>query len=350
VLTLDLLSPAELTGFVRELTFPNANALETYLPRRERASIEYAFIRSDRQRRKAAQYRPFDVESPIGDRPGIARVSGRIPPISKKMVLGEEEQLLRDALQRENLLTPEIEDMIWNDARNLTSDIQDRLEFARGQVLTTGKVTFTNDLGFETAQIDYGIPGSNFVSPAGDDWDGANPVPITDMRTWITDVYMPANSNRRPVVGLTSTKVITDLTLSDEVKSFIPATNISGQFLPILTPAQLTAVLGAQNLPPLVAVDEVVNIPGVGETRVIPEGLVVFLPAPAEQFGETTYGQTVEALNLARSGYLRADSAPGLVGENMITFDPQHYWTKIVGLALPVLKDPNAVMVATVES
>lgn len=350
MLVTNLVNPATLTGFVRDLTFPNVNMLERFLPRRERPDIFYQFNRSDQTRRKAAQFRPFDVESPIGERPGVARVSGRIPPISKKMVLGEEETLLRDAVFRQQVLTAEMEEAIYDDAENLSSDIADRLEFARGQVLSTGVVTFTSDLGFEVAEIDYGIPGSNFVTTPGAAWsDTTTSVPVTDMRGWIEGVYMPANSNRRPVVGLTSSTVLTNLALNAQMKNFL-ALPVVGSTLPILTPEQSQTVLRSQGLPPLIACDEVVNIVGVGETRVIPEGRVVFLPAPGDRFGETTFGPTVEALNLARAGFLSPGSAPGMTATNMITYDPEHTWTKVAALAIPVLKDPNAVMVADVST
>lgn len=350
MLATELINPAELTGFVRGLTFPNQDVLARFLPNRERPDIEYAFNRTDRVRRKAAQFRPFDVESPIGDRPGVARVRGRIPPISKKMVLGEEEALLAEALRRQAALTPEMEDEIYNDARNLTRDILDRIEFARGQVLSTGKVTFTNDIGFEVAEIDYGIPGGNFVTTPGAAWsDLVNSVPITDMRGWITNTYMPANANKRPVIGLTDTTTLINLQLNAQVKNFIPSANFAGQVMPILTDAQVQAVLAAQNLPPIVAIDELVNIDGVGDTLVLPAGRVIFLPAPSDVFGETTFGPTAEALYLARSNFLPAASAPGLTAENMITFDPQHIWTKVAALAVPVLKDGNSVMVADVS-
>lgn len=350
MLTTELVNPAELTGFVRGLTFPNNSELARFLPAQERNAIEYAFNRTDRVRRKAAQYRPFDVESPIGERPGIAKVTGRVPPISKKMVMGEEEQLLFDALQRDAAITQEMEDAIYNDAENLTNDILDRVEFARGQVLSTGKVTFTNDLGFEVAQIDYGIPAGNFVTTPGAAWsDTTNAVPVTDMRGWITGTYMPANGNRRPAIGLTSSTTLTNLSLNAQMKTFL-ATPVVGATLPILTDDQAQAVLRTQGLPPLIAIDEVVNIPGVGDTRVIPEGRVIFLPAPSvDNFGETFYGPTVEAMNLARAGFLSRRTAPGLTATNLITYDPEHIWTKVAGLVIPVLKDPNAVMVADIS-
>lgn len=352
MLVTDQIDPQELTGFVRELQFPNVNMLARFLPDQQRNALEYEFNRTDKERRRAAQFRPFDVESPIGDRPGMARVRGKVPPISKKMVLGEEEQLLLDAVRRQTRISPEMVDQVFNDARNLTSDIRDRIEFARGQVLSTGKVTFTNDLGIPSAEIDYAIPSANFVTPSGTDWTLANAataVPITDMDGWIRTVYMPANGNARPAVGITSSTVMRALAVNAQIRSFIVIAGAVGATLAILTDDQVQTVLRAQGLPPLIVCDEVVNLVGAGTTRVIPEGTVVFLPAPSvDNFGETFFGPTVEALNLARAGYLPVASAPGLAGTQMITFDPEHQWTKVNGLVIPVLKDPAAVMVADV--
>lgn len=348
MLATDLVNPGVLTGFIRELQFPDVGLLERFLPNQELLAIEYEFVRTDAVRRKAAQYRPFDVPSPIGARPGLAKVRGSVPPISKKMVLGEEEQLLVDALKRQQILTPEMEATIYNDAQNLTGDIQARVEYARSQVLTTGKVTFTNDLGFVAGEIDYGIPNTNFVTTtSGGPW--SNPTtgkPISDMMAWRL-IYRAANGNRNPAVGLINSNTLANLTLSDEVKAFIVIAGVVGSTLAVITEAQVAAVIGSKNLPPLVVIDEVIDVEGIGEVKVIPDDKLVYLPAPStDRFGYTHLGPTVESINLARGGFLSVATAPGLTATNMRTFDPEHIWTKVAGLVVPVLKDPNAVMVA----
>ncbi len=351
MLVTDLIDPQELTGFVRELQFPEVAALAAFLPNVQHNATEYAFDRTDRTRRQMAQFRPFDVESPIGARPGMARVRGKVPPISKKMVLMEEEQLLLDALQREMKLSAEMEAEIYNDARNLASDVAARVEYARAQVLLTGKVTFTNDLGFVGAEIDYAVPNANFVAPLGAAWsDHTSGKPVTDTLGWIRDVYMPANANRRPAAMVMNSATALDLQLNAEVRSFLTVTGTTGVALPLLTPEQARAVFASQGLPPVVVIDETVNVPGVGDVSIIPDDTVVFPGAPStDNFGETFYGTTVEALNLARGGFLSVNTLPGLTGTQMPTYDPEHLWTKVAGLVIPVLKDPNALMVADVS-
>ena len=96
----DIIDPVELTAFVRELD-PDAYGftLNRWLPDVTHEDVEYAFTRMTERREDVAPYRAFDVEAAIGSRPGYTRVRGEIPPLSKKLPLGEEQRLRLDSFR-----------------------------------------------------------------------------------------------------------------------------------------------------------------------------------------------------------------------------------------------------------
>lgn len=345
-LVTNVIDPAELTAFVRELDFAEFT-LNQFLPDQVRPTVEWAFDRRDQRREDMASYRAFDVEAEIGSRPSMERIRGAIPPLSRKLLLGEEQRLRLNQLANGGGQTGPSAEMInaaFDDAAFATESILSRIEYARGQVLSTGKVTFTNDEGFVAAEIDYGIPGAHFTSVSTAWATSGSATPIADMRAKVDD-YMTRNKGRRPAVALTSSTAISNALLTAEARAYA---GVGGTIPSILTPAQLRDIFVAHDLPPLVAYDTQVSIGGV-DTRVIPVDKVIFLPqANSQRFGETTFGVTAESLDLVGAGYLNVDTAPGLTGVVLKSDDPVQHWTKVSGIAVPVLKDNKAITVLDV--
>ena len=106
----------------------------------------------------------------------------------------------------------------------------------------------------------------------------------------------------------------------------------------------LNRFMGARGIPPLVAYDTQVSVAGVA-TDVIEAKKVFMLPAAdAGNFGETTWGITAEALDAVEGGFDTLATAPGLYGIADKTFDPIQTWTKVAGIAVPVIKDPGKIL------
>lgn len=344
-LVTDIIPPAELVGFIRELDPASYGfTLNQFLPDRERQVTQYTFNRSDRTRQQVGEYRAFDVESPIAKRPGFARVSGEIPPISIKMQLGEELRLRLEQLRSSDF--SEIADQVFDDAALLTEAVLARIELARGEALFKSTVTFNVDSGFlSTSKIDYGTPTT--ITAPGTLWSTvATATPLKDLGVMVND-YMAANNGRRPALALTSTKVFSLVLQTAEVRNYLAA----GGLVPsIVTPAQLAQVLQALNLPAIQTYDTMVNINGTA-TRVTPLNDLALLPATdVNRFGETTFGITADSLELASSEFIDVATAPGLVGLIDKILDPVSTWTKVAGLAVPVIKDNKLVASVTVSA
>jgi hypothetical protein len=346
MLIYDLADPQELIGFTRGIQQEleeNTFVLSQFLPNDNIDDIEYRFVTGQLRDQDVARVRSWDVESPIGNRQGISRKMGELPPISKKMRVGEEERLRLRALERGGGDVTAIVNAIYNDAANLARSVTGRVELFRGEALETGQIDI--DEGGVAQTIDFERDSSmEPTALAGTarwlDYDDSSP--ITDLTTWL-EAYSDLNGTL-PGLILTSRKVVNHLLRNDEIRTYLGS--LAGTPA-LVTNDQLRSVFAAFDIPPIVTYDVSVRIDGT-QTRVISDDKVLFLPPATEPLGRTFWGTTAEAIELAEAQQIATDQAPGLVSVVEKTFDPVSTWTKVAGIALPVLANPNLVLVADV--
>src|SRR5512139_2252304 len=133
LLTTDYYTPAQLTGYARAslADIPaNRPTLARWLPWRTVPDLTFRFTRGREGLTEAATYRSWDTEAPIAGRPGITRVTGELPPISRKIRLDEYTRLRERANSDESIRA-----LVLSDAERLVRMIAMRVELARGQAL-----------------------------------------------------------------------------------------------------------------------------------------------------------------------------------------------------------------------
>lgn len=339
-LIFDLTDPQEMLGFVRALPFSDFS-LATFLPNDDIDDIEYRYTRDDRVDQDVAPYRSWDAEAAIGERQAVSRIIGEIPPLSKKIRLGEESRLRLRQLQGATGDAGRLVTAIFNDAANMARAVAARTELARGRALYDGKFV-VNENGFQQT-IDFGIPGAHRVTPATVWSTFATATPISDMLTWL-QTYVDTNGFP-PAFALTSTAVLGNLLRSAEVRTF--AASLAGSPTIVSRPV-LNQVLSDYNLPALVINDELVRVAGVS-TRVIPSDRFVYLPPAGAGLGNTFFGITAEAIELAEARAITTDQMPGMVAVVDRTFDPVATWTKAAATAMPVIRNPKQILTADVQ-
>lgn len=333
----DLVEPDLLVEYARQVPLPQYT-LDRFLPNRNIRDIEYRFSKAAMQDQDVAPYRAFDAEAAIGKRQGISRVTGELPPISKKMRLGEESRLRLEMLRGGDNST--IVGQIFDDAAAMTRAVQARIEQARGQALYTGAVTI-NENGVQ-ATIDFGMPGTHKPT-ASASWAVPATDMLTDLLTW-HQLYVD-DTGEQPGVILTSSKVIGYMQRNESLRNLLVA---GGATAPtIITQEAVMGLLRAHGLPPVVPYDTTVRVDGVA-TRVIPDDKLLFLPAQGgAPLGSTFYGVTAEELELRRFG-VQVQGDGGLVVVLSATDDPVATWTKAAAIAVPVLASPELVIAADV--
>lgn len=337
LLTTDYILPAELTGYARaglgDQPINQQSVLAQWLPDRLVDDLEYRFSKGGEGLIDAAQIRTYDAESGIGRRPGTTRVSGELPPISRKIRLSEYDRLrLR---QDSNAL---IRNGLMDDGMRMARAVTARVDMLRGEALYKGKLQI--DENGVVATVDYGRDAS-LTTTAGTVWsDTANADILTDMLTW-RDLYIAFNG-AQPGAILTSQRVVNYMLRNQKLRD-LAASN--GHSPAILSLAFLNAMLSDYGLPTIYIFDAQVSVAGVA-TRLIPDDRFLFLPAPVAStdwenapLGATFWGTTAESLE---PGYgIEPGEEPGIVVGSYKTEDPIAQWTKAAAISLAVLANPN---------
>src|ERR1043165_3182795 len=210
----DYIEPAVLTGFVREVPTPYALTLNQFLPDRQIGDIEAAIDQVTRTNR-AAKFRSWDTETPIGQRDTFQRSKVKLPPLGIKLPIGELERLLLERIRTGGDNRNAYVEAIYNDAETATRNVLNRMELAGGDVLADGKFTLTGENGL-TIEADFGVDNSNIVSASTPWTTHTTASPLTDLKTWV-DHYLDVNGER-PAYMLTSNTVISNLLLCQELR------------------------------------------------------------------------------------------------------------------------------------
>jgi hypothetical protein len=330
-------TPAELTGYARAALADrpeNEFSLDRWLPNRTVNDLSYRFTRGGGGLTEAATFRAYDASSAVGTRPGGARVSGELPPISRKIPLGEYERIRRRNLDTQNA---EIRDAMLDDGVRQARAIEARMELARGEALFTAGVNLNED-GVQAA-VDFGRSASHSVT-ASTPWSTyATAKAYDDFQAWL-DVYVATNG-RLPAYTLMSRTIWNALRRNAQLLS-MSASN--GTTPAVLTKEGLAHVLADFDIPQPVIYDAQVSVNGT-PTRITPVDKILFLPEEGDAVGQTLWGVPVEADD---PRYGLAGSEAGIAVGGYKSEDPQTVWTRATAIALPVAAAPDLTFQADV--
>lgn len=336
--------PDDLTEFVRNVPTPSNLLLGQYLPD-DHVDTNQVDTGTLTQTNRLARFRVWDGPLHRAQRDSATVKSIKLPPLSDSRVIGELERLKMEFARTGGTRQDVFVNAIYNEATQLTRYVQNRMELARGDVLMDGVFTMLSANGEPALAVDYGVPGGNLVT-AGTLWSTtATADPLADLTTWVT-AYNTLNGFDPG--GMIITKSVLNFLLLN-----VPLRSASGSLLgapTILTRAQLDGLLSAHQLPPIVAVyDTRFDLDGVS-TRVTATNKVVFLPPEGQQLGRTVWGITATALELvnAAEADLSFEQAPGIVGVVVKEGPPFQEFTFVDACGIPVIDQPNYLMVATV--
>jgi hypothetical protein len=326
----DYITPAELTGYVRAGAADlgaNQFTLARWLPNNAIDDLEYRFTSGGEGLVEAATFRSYDAESPIASRPGIRRVTGELPPISRKIRLGEYDRL------RQRRLDGQVRTALMRDAMRMTRAVyKGKLELAENGVIAT---------------VDFGRKGAHTVVPAIA-WTDPAAEMLADLLAWKA-VYVDSNGEA-PGAIVTSERVVALMMRNDELRALVYAGGVSQPS--VVSISSINEVLRAYGLPPISTYEARVRVGGV-TTRVIPDDRVLLLPAAGDandpestDLGATLWGTTAESLD---GDYgIEDGEEPGIVSGVYKDDDPPALWTKAAAIGLPVLANPDLTFCADV--
>jgi hypothetical protein len=335
----DVIDIPELIGYTREVAQLPGPTLAGILPQRDVDDIEYELQNIETPTLEVARYRAWDTAPPLGRRPGFATIRGELLPLGLSMKLNERE-IVRFNNFRANLPNGTLQD-VYDDAVQTARAALWRIERARADVLTDGKVTIAEN--GVILEADYGVPGGHLVTAAIAWSTVGSAVPITNLQAYET-VYMAANGGRRPAAWLMSSAVMADLTLNAQIRTLAPVTGVVPGVITAETVGQVARSFG---LAPFVIFDGQAPNPttGIMEAELNARHVIA---VPAAGLGEVFVGTHAMATGLVGRGILRRDQAPGIVTWVEEDTRPAGIITTSEAIALPVLRDPKALFRAVV--
>jgi hypothetical protein len=336
---LDLISPAVATLVARQVPEPIANPLTSVLPNvpvqgRKSKSVRRTHVST------TAKFRSYDAEAPIGKRPDSIVVQElSLPAISEKLPLNED-LLLTLAEGNTEAAVARIIDSVYDDIERLTTSILNRAEQARGQFLSTGKITIAEN-GF-IDEADFSLPVTH-KAPAAILWSDPAALAIDEEMAWARTVR---NDARRPVVKAVTSEAVRNYLLKNTQYRTAFWGGVANA--PSLNPTQLAEVRATYGLAPLEVYEGIVPTDA-GTARVIAANLFVLV---TDNVGESQWGVTAEARELVASNAVdfNQTQAPGLTVVQFTVPDPVTTWTKVASIFLPVAGDINGLFVGTVTA
>jgi hypothetical protein len=339
----DLVDLAVLTNYARsydnEVLRPQAQfVLDEYLPNQEEIDLEYKVRKGTLLDVDVATVRSWDTPTVLTGRQGVSQIKGSMVPISRGIMLGEEETLrVRRLLNATN--DPLIQ-QIYADTELMTRSVAARIEMARGDVIDDGKFTITAENGL-TMEADFGRSG--WASPtAGTLWTNSNATPLSDMLGW-QETYITNNGIEPGEIILSRARVL-GLGLNAEIRSYAAANGTTPARVNFAT---LGDILSYEGLPPIRVYDGVFRVEGTA-TRVLKQNKAYIMPPKGEPLGNTFYGPTAEAIVLAEKGLIASTATPGIAAVVLYQEHPVQTTTLATAVTMPVMPNPNLVMDAIV--
>lgn len=341
----DIIAPSDLTAYSRrfqlESPLQQQLVLNQVLPDNDVRSLRVR-IRTLTRTLAAAKFRTWDAENYIGRRPFVLGITElELPPLGQKIDITERE-LLELALTGTDP-NGDLRAQIYDDTTTNVRATLARMELARGDLLTDGVVTISEN-GIEGVDVDFGLAASHLPTAATLWSDTANATPLTDELAWMQQMEDDGSPVHNRVV--TSRKVFNFMRKNDEYKAAFNSNAAAS--VPDLRPDQLQQVRDNFGLPPITIYDSKIEVDGVA-TRPIPDHKFVMT---APDVGESQWGITAQALEAAAGNsdpaFTQAD-AHGIFtaaykesGERVKRFTSTH------AVGLPVLFDKNRIVSASV--
>lgn len=331
----DTATPGPLSGFARELLDDldtNKSTLAEFLPNQETEHLYNEFEVGLEGLAPLADYRSWDAEPTFGDTPGTETRIVKLAPLGRQIQISEEDQ--------QRAFSPNASDAVKNSVYGrvdrLVRGVAARIEMLRGQAIVQSKIDVQYPKG--AIKVDFGRDPSLTINlPTAQQWTSKTVSRLDQFDTW-TDVY-GGGRGIKPGAWMMSTRVFRHLTNGAEF-----STVLMGGAERKATIEEVQNLLQSYGHAPII-----INDRHTAAGRVIPDNVVVALPAPGSDtaLGATLWGITA---NARKPEYGIAPSEqPGIfamVHEPVGAVPRIH--VVVDALAVPVVINPNLSLVATV--
>ena len=290
-----------------------------------------------------AQFHAFDVEAQK-----TLRIPIDVHNIEKGLIKVkiDQSERLRALMGRGVTGEDSLYNKVLNDAYNLSEEVFTRSKVAKNELLATGKITIReNNLNLT---VDYGVPEGN-VGKVLDFGAGASK-PLDEQ---LLELISEARGNGAPITGIyTSQAMINKLRKNAALQKAINGSNMVGQ---LIRNADLQAYLSEELGIGRVLVNDLFyslpltmgdnGRPVVSKQRYYPENRITFFSAD-NLLGVGLWGDPPEVSAAKFMEVTGSEVSPYVFVSQYAEHDPAVTWTKASGLFMPVLYNPNSLVIA----
>lgn len=290
-----------------------------------------------------AQFHAFDVEAQK-----TLRIPIDVHNIEKGLIKVkiDQSERLRALMGRGVTGEDALYNKVLNDGFNLAEEVFTRSKVAKNELLATGKITIReNNLNLT---VDYGVPAAN-VGKVLDFGTGAAK-PLDEQ---LLDLVAEARSNGAPITGIyTSDAMLNKLRKNAALQATINGTGMVGK---LIRNADLNAYLSEElgikrvlvndlyySLPLTMGDD---GRPVVSKQRFYPQNKITFFSAD-NKLGVGLWGDPPEVSAAKFMEVSQSAVSPFVYVSQYAENDPAVTWTKASGLFMPVLYNPNSLVIA----
>lgn len=344
----DLIDPVELSLFARELVLPtedrpdNQFQLGNWFPATLVESIEYEWnAGSTRTYTNALPFRTWSTEAPVVTRPGTARKSGEIPPISGKAPITELDKIrAREATRATPQVAEAVQDIVFGSVGRLVKGVQNRLEIAYADSLVTGAFSLSeNGLDLD---VSWGRDAARSDTVANAWSTPGSATPIADEQAVVETMIDGEGLGSEDLVAIMNRTTWNTFVNADQVRNSFNTVRA----LPFVPEGDVNELRRSLELPEAVVYNASTNTVDGTTRKVIPDGIVVYVPRNV-QVGGTLWGVPASADEPGLQFDL--NQRPGPVAYTMRELDPVLHWVMLDAIVMPVLAYPDATFALDVE-
>lgn len=303
----------------------------------ENLEAEYERLSEGMELPTAAMVHAFDTEAAIGVRPGFEKVSIEKLLIKEKINQSERLAHLLNKGVRESRLV----DYVYDDMNRLANSVKTRTEIAKMEVMATGKMTIKeNNLDMT---IDYGV--NKFKSLTG--WDD----PSHDILGDIADMLATAKASGYVLnAALTSDKIVGYMLKNEGIVKSVHGVNGAGL---IVTRAQLSTLLNELYGITISTDEDMYAVPTADNKGRTPkrffkeDAFTLYVAGTNGRVGTGLWGVTPEEER--QGAFTDVNFKQFITITQWATPDPVAEWTKASGVFIPVLPNPFAMVIGTVQ-
>ena len=284
----------------------------------------------------------FDAKViPIG-REGFKTLQQKMPFFKNSMVINEDQrQDLNNVVNGGNTqVIDAIMNVIFDDKSTLLKNASLTREMLRMQLVTTGTIAFANN--GQVIEYDFDIPAENKVTS---NWNAATTAdPIADIISWQDQVEV--NTGVRPTQILMNRTTLAKFAKMDSVKNAMYVF-ANGTVTP--NTANARRYIEQETETTIYTYDKGYTDEDTGKfVKFVADDVVVLFPAGT--LGDEVFGTTPEEsdlMNYSGAEVSIVDTGVAITGTKLT--DPVNVETKVSMIYLPVLNDPETMIIASVK-